>query len=181
MSNETTTMNAQTVEDLAKKIIGLLIGFPRDLVICHNETDQTVALAVQSHADDVGKIYGFQRANHGALQSILTMCSLKIGKRTKLLIEEPTVGQRYPKREFILREDWPAKEITDLLNETCAAVFALPFNIETNSAGNSTAFEIQIDRGERLPVKREDLALALATIFHAIGKAQGRQIFVDIV
>jgi predicted RNA-binding protein YlqC (UPF0109 family) len=170
--------------DLFRRLVTEIIAHPENLVIETKLHTQSIVLTLQAHAADTPRLIGSGAATYNALVTVATALGARAGLRVSIPpIREPDVGEpaRY---KFTPQEQWPKERIVTLLTDTARAAFADPDAIEVklfdDDASVSTTIELWVARNERGALVFA-LGAALRTLFDAIGKANGRLIFLDVV
>lgn len=170
--------------DLFRRIVTEIISHPENLVIESKEFTQSLVLTVQAHAADTPRLIGEGAVNYKALVVVATALGARAGLRVSVPpIREPVVGEpdRY---KFSPTPDWPKEKIVKLLTDTARATFADPDAVEVklfdDESTVSTTVELWVARNERSALVFA-LGAALRTLFDAIGKANGRLIYLDVV
>jgi predicted RNA-binding protein YlqC (UPF0109 family) len=166
--------------DLLKQLIE---GF----TIHHDDLSVTATdsvITIRTHAADYAKCIGSKGATFKALEMIAGLASVRDGKRARIVLPAPTVGEEVAGPPFVPNHDWTrshSEEIDNLLYETLDAILDSDSEMSVDHAdtdGTTTLLATVRDVGQTIPL--EALEAALLTIFTAIGKANGRNVFVDI-
>lgn len=170
-----------------RRLAELLIGFPADLEVDCSEMSHSYNLVARVHADDHGKILGSRGVTFNAFKVLLSAYSVrhKSDKTIHLTQLAPTRGSRQVLTPFKQDGNWEREQRSEklrvVLQSVCDDVFASAVRVEANEqlGGNSTTFFVQ-PCGTCTLTEQEVFALieALEQIFHAIGKAKGRIVFV---
>ncbi len=170
--------------DLFRRIVTEIISHPENLVIEPKVFTQSIVLTVQAHAADTPRLIGEGAANYKALVTVATALGARAGLRVSVPpIREPVVGapDRY---KFNANDHWPKDRIVRLLTETAQATFAEPDAVEVklfdDDSTVSTTIELWVARNERSALVFA-LGAALRVLFDAIGKANGRLIYLDVI
>ncbi len=155
----------------------------------HPETRKVWAVAVgrswmvklQLHRADTPRVVGERGSHIRALDTISAAIGAKNGVNIRTQLLEPEVGlpERYHK--FKPAENWNTEAVTKLADDICASVFVSPYAVKVNDGADFTStIEIQIDRSENKTLV-DTIQKAMQVVFNAVGKANGRILFVDVV
>ena len=174
----------QNVLTLFRRLVTEIISHPENLVIDAKQHTQSMVLTVQAHAADTSRLIGEGASNYKALVTMATALGGRAGMRVSVPpIREPVIGER-DRYKFTPNPEWPRTRIMDLLSDTARAVFADPDAIEIKPFDDdgtvSTTVELWVARNERTTLVHP-VGEALRTLFDAIGKANGRLIYLDVI
>ena len=172
----------EKVVDLFKRVVAAMCDHPDSLVVTARPLRASVSVSVQAHAVDTSRLIGSGGQNYWALSTIASAIGARRKIRVKVPpIREPVVGE--PARfEFKADPNWPRARILALLDETLAATFFHPVasNVDDDEEFFTTTVEVTMDRRERMGwVDR--FGNALAIIFDAIGRTNGRVLMIDFI
>lgn len=159
-------------EAAADFVRGLLVRYtkhPEALEVTGGQLGTQIMIAVRAHADDQPRIVGSQGRNIGALQGLARAFGACLGLNLKLTLLEPTQGFKLPREEFREDPDWQATNTKKLLGATITAVTHDVYTVTHKTVGGLSFFEIK-------PPPAAELGNWLHTIFHAIGRNEGRMI-----
>jgi predicted RNA-binding protein YlqC (UPF0109 family) len=170
--------------DLFRRLVTEIISHPENLIIETKLHTQSIVMTLQAHAADTPRIIGSGAENFKALGIIAAALGARAGLHVSVPpIREPVVGEpdRY---KFSPQPDWPKERIVKLLTDLARAAFADSSAVEVklfdDDASVSTTIELWVARNERGALVF-GVGAALRTLFDAIGKANGRLIFLDVV
>jgi len=124
-----------------------------------------------------GRIVGSQGRVIQAFQVVLGLCGRKYGKPYALQVlemQKPTKAERLP---FVPNLNWNRKWLESLAADVAAAMFQSITVFAWDTDDGQTTLEI--GTFDKLPLPESKVAEALSTIFHAIGKANGREVNVS--
>jgi len=174
---------AKLIQDLIADLLREFILHPAELKVVVIPLIQSIALRIEAHSGDVGRIIGEKGAHFRSLQAICMCASLKHGFEINLeWLPEP---QGWPDRyqKFKARHDWGQAKILSLIKRTTKLIFraedAICVKMVDHNAA-TTVITIQVARKETRQVL-ELAGFALRTLFNAVGKANGRTLFVEVV
>jgi predicted RNA-binding protein YlqC (UPF0109 family) len=164
----------------AKEITGIITGLLKGLTSHHAELEikpmrsgSILGIEYTVHADDMPKAVGFYGRHHAALVEIANALGNRHGIKVVLSLLEPIKGEKMPPRGFIANKNWQEEPTRELLKETLTALLTQPFEIKPTAGEINTFFHITTkDLGF------EKLRNSLYILFDAIGKAQGRLIYI---
>jgi predicted RNA-binding protein YlqC (UPF0109 family) len=170
--------------DLFRRLVTEIISHPENLVIETKLHTQSIVLTLQAHAADTPRLIGSGAATYNALVTVAAALGARAGLRVSVPpIREPVVGEpgRY---KFAPQEQWPKERIVKLLTDITRAAFADSGAVEgklfDDDASGSTTIELWVARNERGALVFA-LGAALRTLFDAIGKSNGRIIYLDVI
>lgn len=148
------------------------------------EFQSSTTINVQPHDDDYGKVCGTGGVMIRALQLMFRILGNRHGIKMRLILGKPfpSTGGIVPKPNFIEAENWNNEPLRLLALAICRAIFVKPVTVCAADAGDTTTIEIVPMFGDPMLVAVSEIESALTPIFHAIGKAQGRnEIYCDVV
>lgn len=177
--------------DTALKLLReLILSFTRhgeDLQTTGATLSTSIALTIQAHRDDHSKIVGQLGQHIWALQTIFDFIGSAMGTRIRVTLLEPGVGEKLPLTPFQNDPKWEPKKVLMLATGILDIVLKKPYAMEAIGNNGQTTIEIKPDKAERLKLlnedskERNDFGEALQYIFHAIGKSQGRIIYIEVI
>lgn len=154
-------------------------GFTRfhsDLVIESHETHSGLFVSIQTHADDMPKLIGSSGCMIAALRCICDAIGQVRGKSIVLDVSEPKKGSKLPQDGYRYDENYNPGLVVPLLERFSEAIWCDSVEIKMVNIGREvTAFIIDSE----VPRDR-NLSNALSTVVHAIGKAHGRKLYVEV-
>jgi len=169
---------------LFRRVVTEIISHPEDLVLEAKQFTQSIVVTIQAHAADTPRLIGEGAANYKALVLLAVALGARAGLRVSIPpIREPVVGKpdRY---KFAPNESWPKEKIIKLLLDVARGTFSDPDAVEAkvfdDDSTVSTTVELWVARNERLALVT-GFGSALRTLFDAIGKANGRLLYLDVV
>lgn len=171
--------DTKQIHDLLEAMVKGFTRWHDDLEIKTHETDQSVTFSIASHADDTGKIIGVSGVMVKALQLVLDEMGNAIQKRVRLIVCEPSCGQKMAQDPFSFDSKYQVKPQRDLLERVAHACSNDGASVHVTHHGPEiTVLVLTLDT----EYGRKDSALerALSTIFNAIGKSHGANLFVDL-
>lgn len=157
---------------------------PEGLEVITIPSGRSVTVLIKAAGRDVGRVIGERGAHFNALKTLATAIGLKQGVSVELEPvpdpTEPGKAERYEK--FKAREDWPKAEIVELLKATAQAVLRFEDLIEVvcEDLSDSTTMATVICSGANPAGLVDPIQTALKALFNAVGKANGRTIFVVV-
>jgi predicted RNA-binding protein YlqC (UPF0109 family) len=166
--------------DLIQELIEGFTTHRDDLSV--TATDSVIT--IYTHAADYPKCIGKGGGMIAALQMIAGLAEARKGRRARIVLPPPIIGKETKGPPFAPNHDWTdshSTEIDNLLHEVLDAILDPSTDMSVGHAdvGTTTTLLATVrDVGQTIPL--EALEAALLTIFTAIGKANGRNVFVDI-
>jgi predicted RNA-binding protein YlqC (UPF0109 family) len=146
----------------------------------------SIAFTVQAHRDDHSKIVGAKGQHIWALQTIFDFIGRSIGTRVRVTLLEPAFGEKLPLTPYQADPKWKPEKVLGLIRRILDLVLVAHYELKAEGESQTT-IEIKptmIDRPRLLRMdnsEKNDFGEALHYIFHAIGKSQGRIIYIDVV
>lgn len=176
-----TTVGTQARELFIALALALDVKHADSLTIGVSELQSSTTLTVQAHADDHGKLVGSGGVMINALKSLFALVGNKQGVRVRVVLNHPKPGEIGPRPRFQAATNWNNEPIRLLAEKVSAAIFSRPFTVKAADAGETTTLEIVADDSDPALSSANVIESAFATIFHAVGKTQGRnEVFVDL-
>ena len=170
-------MNNDMIEirDTLLDIAGGIIRFDENLSLDIVETPNTVNLSFKAHAGDTPKLIGGNGKTVDAFRVILRR--LFKYRQVKLNVAEPTVGTKLTQDPFKFDPSYALdhdigliQDVVQMITGKCPAVEEIKTDAESSTL---------VVRHSIAPDK--ELETALSTLWHAIGKANGRKLYVELV
>lgn len=178
------TIDIDSVMTLLKMVLTQMISHPQELVIEKFPLAKSLKITIQAHAADTGRLIGEGGANYNALVALMSTIGARYGIRVNIApIKEPVVGESERYR-FHSNPNWPKQNIMGLIKQISRCAFSYPDQIEVVAHDDaetlSTTIEVMVARNETEATVRV-LQRAYNVLFDAIGKSNGRILYVDIV
>jgi predicted RNA-binding protein YlqC (UPF0109 family) len=173
------------MEKLKAILDKLIRGFTNhgsDLNLTLTELPGSTIISIATNADDYAKVVGTAGVTFKALEQIAALIGRRIeGAKVRLVLPKARVGTEKPLTPFVPDPAWnQTEEVEELLNEVLVAIGAGEIELGHADSDDTTVFGAQIAPEEPLPIPVVDISESLGKLFHAIGKARGRNIFVDV-
>lgn len=166
-------------EELLREIISAFIRHPGDLRLeTQSRGERSTIIEIEVNRDDYPRVFGGQGRHIQALRNIFAFIAAREERKTRLMLLEPKTGVREGHLPFKANLDWKPDKVLDLLRKILGRIFTKPFNVEEISAGETTDIEVNVDQTEQNII--DALIPSLQPIFHAIGKSEGRQLYIKI-
>lgn len=180
--NRATTINQPDFYiAIIRSIYDRLLIHPEKIQIeCGKQGPAQIDFLAQGHATDQGLMIGTAGNNIRALQKILEYVGRRAGMKIRLKILEAYTGTKQVQNRPPFDPEWEAQDkhqpFAELLTDISAAIYGVPLEVMSGhkliKEEPSTEFTLDV---REMPL---DLKDALNTIFHAIGRAHGRNIVV---
>ena len=177
-----------TISEVADKVTARL----RELIveiILHPEALEFIRIPLTSHlvlnmraqVTDTGRIIGPKGAHFIALKTLASLMGQRAGMRVMLgRMDAPVEGapcDSYKKVEF--RQDWDAEKVRAMLERAACSSLTFPANVTVSDADKVTSV-LTIYHSPREPSALVSaLVEAFQVLFNAIGKANGRMLYVS--
>lgn len=170
--------------DLVSKLFSFLLVHPEQvrMEISESFTGPGLVLLIQSHATDQGLIIGGKGQTLNSLRTVVGIIALRAGLDITIKLLEPWTGEKVVTSRPGDDPDWIAGDktqpITELLDYICRAMFAdytgkLNVTHDPRGGDGAPATQLNVTLGAKPPMSVTD---AITTLFHAIGRAKGRNI-----
>lgn len=138
-------------------------------------------ITVEAHPNDHGKLIGTHGVMINALQPLFAMIGFKHGIRMRFSVNTPMRQASGDKAPFMADPNWNFRKIEPAVQKVFEAVLSKPFEVSAADVGDKTIFEIVPSADDPAIQNAPALERAIAPIFHAIGKAQGRnEVIIDL-
>lgn len=179
-----TTEIEKLVTTLLRRVLTAIILHPDELVITPATGSTSVSYKLQAHVSDTGKIIGERGMMFNAIRNLVTVLGQRYGVTIHLgRVEEPESGDKDKFTRFKLNDGWTNEfELVDahLVEELCQHCFKGEIQVHYGEIGRGeTQFNLKVARDE--PARLCQLMQeTLQVIFTAIGKAQGRLIYIVV-
>jgi predicted RNA-binding protein YlqC (UPF0109 family) len=165
-------------EDLLRDIVSAFIRFPEEINIeTERRGENSTMMKLEVHRDDYPRVFGGQGRHRQALVTIFAFIGAREERQIKFMLLESKKGVRQGNLPFKANLDWKPDKTLDLLRKILRRIFTKPFEVEALSAEETTNIEIRVDPSETNII--DALEPSLEPIFHAIGKNQGRQLYLE--
>lgn len=159
----------EAAAEFVRGLVSRYTKFPEALEVTGGQLGPQIMIALRAHRDDQPRLVGSQGRNIVALQGLARGFGAMLGHGLKLTLLEPTVGEKLPRAEFKPDPEWQPAPTKRLLGATINHVSPETHTVAHSTVGDLSFFEIK-------PAPVQDLVSALHTIFHAIGRNEGRLI-----
>ena len=189
MKNETKNQRLlDAAERLVRSLTSLFLMHPGELTLRVGCDRETLAVAVTPHFEDYGAMVG-QRSggqSHRMLEAfhvLLNQLARKHGLRHCVYTVTESggchAGGMY--RHFEPDPEWPALAIRAALREALDALFERPTHVEFKEYDVEGKTRVYIELSQVEPKHFADVELrdAFSVAFNAIGRANGRLVFVE--
>jgi predicted RNA-binding protein YlqC (UPF0109 family) len=174
----TTERDGKNDEQLLRDIVGAFTRHPADVSISIEKRGETsTMITLEVNRDDYPRVFGGQGRHIQALRTIFAFIGAREERQIRLLLVEPRKGVRQGNLPFKPNLEWQADKVLELLRQILDRIFTKPFEVEAMSAEETTNVEIRVDPSEQKIM--DALEPSLQPIFHAIGKSEGRQLYIE--
>ena len=170
------------VEARLLELVNEIIFHPDDLKLNHFRISPTFhVINIDGHPSDKGRIIGPGGANFVALKHLVAAMGHKFGFRFQLGRVENSDGpveyDRYGKTK--LGNDWHESKVRDLFERAVMACLIEPATVAIDDVDEKSSV-LRVAHSVREPAADlRRVTNALQTIFNAVGKANGRQLYVS--
>lgn len=154
-----------------------LFGEPKGFKLREREFQGTTILICDVKQQFYGRIIGSGGRVIQAFQIVLGLAGRKAGKAHALQVLELDKEGRPERLPFVPNLNWQSEWLELLAGEVTDAMFnASTVHAQDTDDGKTV---LEIETRDKLPLPEARVAGALSTIFHAIGKAHGREVNVS--
>lgn len=169
-----TDMNPRkTIPALIRRLIEAFISERRHLQIKTEEIGSALKISIRSSKSDMGRIVGREGHHLEVLSTLVMAMGEKAGETIFIEHLEPIFNGEPPEN----KARWDDTAFDILAEDTARAVFD-DAAVEIHRSGMTVMVEVRTgDKQE----KADRIGGALKSIFNAIGKANGRKIFVSVL
>ena len=168
-------------QDLIKTLIAAFCAHPKDCQVTEQETPGSSLLVIEVHPADYAKVIGGRGATFRALETLAALAGMRDRKKTRLILPRPANGGEYGSLPFVPDQNWSRSPwLVDLLQKTMDLTIGPGATVGASNMEDTTILGALIEPQE-LPIDIEEIDDAVGKIFHAIGKANGRNVFVDVI
>ena len=164
-------------EELLRAIIGGFTSHPETLRVKTETRGQSSIISFWAHRSDHPKIIGGQGKHLQAIRTIFLYIAKREGRQVTLLPNEPTHGEGEGFPVFEKRADWQPDSAIALMRRVLDRILRQPYKITPVSNEEQTILEITVEKQEQSII--DGLKPYLHTLWHAIGKNEGRKVYVD--
>lgn len=172
-----TTKHDTTLELLAD-IVRAFVFHPEEVkVIGSGSGGQLEVLELHVNAADYGLVFGKAGKKIQALQILAQFLGIKERRKIKLILPETERARNGGGiKPYTPNPKWDARPTLDLLRRILTMVLSQDYEVESVDVGGQTHIVVTV---EQTDMRFMDVLTAhLHTIFHAIGKTEGREIYV---
>jgi predicted RNA-binding protein YlqC (UPF0109 family) len=161
--------------ELLKKVVN---AFTRHHDALQIEIERDGVIVLQSCRDDHPRIVGAAGRNITAIRNIFQFIAARRKEKLTIILNEPTTGQRAALEPYQPDPAWKPDGVVELMTDILKRIVSSAFTVEAVSAKDTTLLQIRGSKDDDRIL--EILQPSLQTIFHAIGRAQGRALHVVI-
>ena len=170
-------MNTTEPKRIFTALADALFGEPNGFKLREREFQRTTILVCEPKRQFYGRIIGSGGRVIQAFQIVLGLAGRKAGKAHALQVLELDKEGKAERLPFVPNLNWNCEWIEVLAASVAKAMFHLSM-VQAHDEDNGTT-TLEIVTEEKLPLPEARVAEALSTIFHAIGKAHGREVNVS--
>ncbi len=177
MKNEKKELTSDNAE-LLRGLVGAFIGRPKDVKITSKLDRAGEILVLQVHREDHSRVVGSLGRHIQALRTIFEFIGARDNVAIRVLLLDQAEGRGGPMLEFKANMSWSASPMTQLLRQLLKRILRREFTIEITSVADTTNVLVKTHAGDQ--ELAEALGPYLQPIFRAIGKQQGRRVYLDV-
>lgn len=167
-------------ESLLYDLVAAFTRHPQDIRVEGRQLKPgSTLIELEVNRDDQPRVIGSRGKHIQALRTIFQYIAAREKREIRLILLEPTRGEREEERlEFRPNMDWQPDNTLALIERVLGRVLRKPFQVNAISAGETTNLEVAADKTEKEIIVA--LKPSLHPIFNAIGKNEGRQLFIEL-
>jgi predicted RNA-binding protein YlqC (UPF0109 family) len=162
---------------LLERILNEFTFHPEDRDVFEEPLGALTKIIIRPHKADMGRILGRKSIHLNALRAIVNGISLAQRRPMKIVLEEPVTGEKEKYDRFKAREVWRRDEVGKLLKDTVEMMVRGKVSLKLTEKGEVSAFDVLVEDKESL-TRVEAMQEPLQVIWNAIGKANGRELFI---
>lgn len=168
------------VSSLVEILVKSLVRNHDDVTV--RETDGGRFVRVKVNRADMGLLIGTGGRNSLALQYLLASVTDPPRQPCRLVIEEPTVGERTPPKPFIGQSDWDSDRIKNIVMFVGELIADGDVRVTIHDSPDSFTTTVTIVFGRSVPPATVNhITKPLQTLIESAGKLAGRIISVSVV
>jgi predicted RNA-binding protein YlqC (UPF0109 family) len=172
---------SDTLRDSVTRILHQITFHHSDIQVHVVSMGNSGLVSIQVHRADMSRVLGKKGVHFRALTEIIKAIGDKYRIPLNVELLEPEVGQNERYLAFSGTDDWPAKEVKEVTQMVAGLCFSLPVTVELQDhPGFKTVVTIRLSEGESVKMSM-GLQPHFGTLWNAMGKANGRYIYVDVV
>jgi predicted RNA-binding protein YlqC (UPF0109 family) len=166
-------------QTLLRELVEALVQYPKSVKIKRQQQpDNGELMTLEVHSADLPRVFGGQGRHIQALRTIFQFIGARDEHRVRLLLIEPHARVAgAPLTPFVSNPDWKPEPVRVLLERVLNRVLAKPPQLDIYSGEGMTMIDIYADKDDEALC--DGLTEYLKPIFHAIGKNQGRELFLE--
>lgn len=169
----------EVAEQSYRTIVKLLIKYHQDLEVNVFEENGKIIIEPRANYADCGKLIGKQRATQDSISNLLMLAGDKHGEKFKLSKLLPArTGTSEESIPFTPDKNWKPDSVEQSLEEILDLFLSHDYDFDLRHEGDETHIHIKISKDEKLILAVGQIAFSLSKIFHAIGRSQGRKIYI---
>jgi predicted RNA-binding protein YlqC (UPF0109 family) len=159
----------------------IIDGFTKhaDTLIIESEErgERATMMNLWAHRSDHPKIIGSQGKHIQALRTIFLYIAKRERRDISIMINEPKHGEREEMPPYMDDPTWEPDESIALMRSILDRVLLRPYKVVPHENDEQTILYVTPNEAEQRIA--DGMKPYLHTIFHAIGKQQGRKLYVD--
>lgn len=181
MSTTTKDPDVEQLTALLRALLAAYTRWHRDMKINGAKLTSGVQISVQAHRDDHPRLVGSRGTHIMAIQTLFAFIGRRAGRVVRVTLLEPATGEKLPLEPYVENPKWKPEPMRKLLGAVASAVFGEgEVTLTVNAVGEMTVFEIAPKQAISQLMRDAEIEKAFHLIFHAIGKAQGRIVHVQL-
>ncbi len=166
--------------DFAATLARGFVSHGAALVVTAEAADRQVLVRARPHPEDVGKMLGTAAKMFNAMAALVRLAGTKAGfVDISYILDEDGLHRRGREPGFVARSDWQRDAVEAMLVGAGRNMFYLPHKLVLEDHGYKSNAYFLLSPEEPRRFVDDMLRSHLSTVFHAIGNANGRRLFVD--
>lgn len=165
-----------------RTLVQSFIAHPAELKVTAQEGPDWITVRPHCDSRDFGRIVGAGGNTYKLLTILMELAGQKAGKKFILQRIPNTNGPRETIRPAQPKHDWNAQDTAfaqGVLKNILNGVLVHDAKITPSGDAKRTVFKIKLNDNEPLEIQHEALTVTVSRILNAIGRAHGRDIYVE--
>lgn len=170
-----------SASDIIRRILEEITLHPDKIKITNNRIGRGLTdMVIESHPGDTPRVIGQGGKHSRSIFLLVSMIGRKSGESIRCRIPDPEIRIKEPNKPFVPKDPWNNENVLTLANDICDAIFCHPSLVEiVDGPDFASALDISTDPEESEKTV-EKAAECLTPLFGAIGKSNGRHLFVTV-
>lgn len=189
------------IKNTLSNAVKALVSRPDSVSVKESELERATLYTVKTDERDYGRVVGAKAKSYFAFELVTKLMAAQSDREARLIVEPPPEFRQYPREQFAISATWGKADLDQLIRPIAGGIFRggtleikepdkfnLTAEIKVNANDQYSVIrdgdyvsEFKDESHERKVIDTDLIQKALRVIFHAIGKAQGRNVNVDVI